>query len=249
MLTGTANQLWGNEALMNYLKTGVFNYKFPFGKVQYEDPDGKPGCDFFGINHYARYCTPRRIGAGMLFTVCLQILHACCVIIDKACHGSSIADSMHQFLTDQTNLSGQVAYNKFLSFIKACCMHCIYINPVIYRKSKHARCTGNSLTHTVSRAACIFQQNIAILCRGVLDWKFAPTSKFNKVLLADMGYPIDPHSLYKAIGWASQLEIPMYVMENGAPFDKDDTRRTEWINSALEQVVTSERLGSYVVCS
>ena len=74
------------------------------------------------------------------------------------------------------------------------------------------------------------------LCRGVLDWKFSPTSKFNKVLLADMGYPIDPHSLYKAIGWASQLEVPMYVMENGAPFDKDDTRRTEWINSALEQV-------------
>ena len=51
-----------------------------------------------------------------------------------------------------------------------------------------------------------------------------------------MGYPIDPHSLYKAIAWVSQLEVPMYVMENGAPFDKDDTRRTEWINSALEQV-------------
>lgn len=29
----------------------------------------------------------------------------------------------------------------------------------------------------------------------------------------------------------------MYIMENGAPFDKDDTRRTEWINSALEQVL------------
>ena len=39
---------------MNYLKTGVFTYKYPLGKVHYEDPDGKPGCDFFGINHYAR---------------------------------------------------------------------------------------------------------------------------------------------------------------------------------------------------
>lgn len=71
----------------------------------------------------------------------------------------------------------------------------------------------------------------------MVDWKFSPSSKFSKVLLADMGYPVDPHSLYKAIAWASQLEVPMYVMENGAPFDKDDTRRTEWINSALEQVM------------
>ncbi|KAA6427060.1 MAG: beta-glucosidase [Trebouxia sp. A1-2] len=132
MLTSTANQLWGNEALMKYLKTGVFTYKHPLGKVQYKDPDGKPGCDFFGINHYAR---------------------------------------------------------------------------------------------------------------GVLDWNFALTSKCSEVLLSDMGYPIDPHSLYKAIGWASQLKVPMYVMENGGPFDKDDTRRTKWINGALEQVKTAVRDG------
>ena len=59
-MTGTANQLWVNEALMKYLKTGRFTYKYPFGKVEYEDPDGKPGCDFFGINHYARYSTQDR---------------------------------------------------------------------------------------------------------------------------------------------------------------------------------------------
>ena len=70
----------------------------------------------------------------------------------------------------------------------------------------------------------------------------APSSKVNKVLMADMGYPIDPHSLYKAIAWSSQLGLPMYVMENGAPFDKDDTRRTEWINCALEQVLYSSLL-------
>ena len=73
----------------------------------------------------------------------------------------------------------------------------------------------------------------------------APSSKVNKVLMADMGYPIDPHSLYKAIAWSSQLGLPMYVMENGAPFDKDDTRRTEWINCALEQVLYS----SLLVCT
>ena len=80
---------------------------------------------------------------------------------------------------------------------------------------------------------------VILLCRGVLDWNMAPSSKVNKVLMADMGYPIDPHSLYKAIAWSSQLGLPMYVMENGAPFDKDDTRRTEWINCALEQVLCS----------
>ena len=60
-----------------------------------------------------------------------------------------------------------------------------------------------------------------------------------------MGYPIDPHSLYKAVGWASQLEVPMYIMENGGPFDKDDDRRTKWINSALEQVENSQQHGLY----
>lgn len=53
-MTKLANRLWGNSALMGYLKSGVFTYKTPLGQVHYEDPDGKPGCDFFGINHYAR---------------------------------------------------------------------------------------------------------------------------------------------------------------------------------------------------
>ena len=55
-MTKLASQLWGNVSLMNYLKSGVFTYKTPLSQVHYEDPDGKPGCDFFGINHYARCC-------------------------------------------------------------------------------------------------------------------------------------------------------------------------------------------------
>lgn len=52
-MTKTANHVWGSEALMGYLQSGVFTYKYRWGKFHYEDPNGTPGCDFFGINHYA----------------------------------------------------------------------------------------------------------------------------------------------------------------------------------------------------
>ena len=42
----------------------------------------------------------------------------------------------------------------------------------------------------------------------------------------------------------------MYIMENGGPFDKDDIKRTKWINGALKQVETSQQHGSYhIVCN
>lgn len=98
--------------------------------------------------------------------------------------------------------------------------------------------TCRCCSYKVSASNLQLAHSLALcLYRGVLDWNMAPSSKVNKVLMADMGYPIDPHSLYKAIASSSQLGLPMYVMENGAPFDKDDTRRTEWINSALQQVM------------
>ena len=53
---GFGNRVWGNETVMTYLKTGLFRYWVPTGrKIVWEDPAGKPGCDFFGLNHYARY--------------------------------------------------------------------------------------------------------------------------------------------------------------------------------------------------
>ena len=51
------NRMWGNEVVMNYLKTGVFDYNpLPFGicRVQYENPGGPPGCDHIGLNYYSR---------------------------------------------------------------------------------------------------------------------------------------------------------------------------------------------------
>ena len=45
---------------MNYLKTGAYQAWSPFGKdITFQEPDGRPGCDFFGVNHYAR-CPPYR---------------------------------------------------------------------------------------------------------------------------------------------------------------------------------------------
>jgi hypothetical protein len=73
-------------------------------------------------------------------------------------------------------------------------------------------------------------------CRAVLDWNLLPSSKASKVVLTDMGFPVEPHSLYMAVAWGSQLKVPMYIMESGAPFDDNESGRAEFINSALEQV-------------
>ncbi|DBA75776.1 TPA: hypothetical protein ACH3X1_010188 [Trebouxia sp. C0004] len=72
--------------------------------------------------------------------------------------------------------------------------------------------------------------------RAVLDWNLLPSSKASRVVLTDMGFPVDPHSLYMAVAWGSQLKVPMYIMESGAPFDDNENGRAEFINSALEQV-------------
>lgn len=40
---------------MNYLKTGAYRAWSPFGRdITFQEPEGRPGCDFFGVNHYAR---------------------------------------------------------------------------------------------------------------------------------------------------------------------------------------------------
>ena len=50
-----ANRVWGNETVMNYLKTGTFHHWLPIGRAcHWDDPAGQPGCDFFGLNHYSR---------------------------------------------------------------------------------------------------------------------------------------------------------------------------------------------------
>jgi len=50
-----ANRIWANEVVFNYLKTGKYEYQVPFRKnVTFTEADGRPGCDFIGVNHYAR---------------------------------------------------------------------------------------------------------------------------------------------------------------------------------------------------
>ena len=49
------NRVWGNETVMKYLQEGVFHHWLPPTRhLHWKDPMGKPGCDWFGINHYAR---------------------------------------------------------------------------------------------------------------------------------------------------------------------------------------------------
>ena len=49
------NRVWGNETVMRYLQEGVFHHWLPPCRhLHWKDPMGKPGCDWFGINHYAR---------------------------------------------------------------------------------------------------------------------------------------------------------------------------------------------------
>lgn len=50
-----ANRVWANQVVFDYLKTGRFEYQVPFrANVTYEEPGGRPGCDFIGVNHYSR---------------------------------------------------------------------------------------------------------------------------------------------------------------------------------------------------
>ncbi|KAL4538341.1 hypothetical protein Ndes2437B_g01352 [Nannochloris sp. 'desiccata'] len=50
------NKMWGNEVVMKYLKTGVYDYNplWGLGRVQYTNPGGPPGCDHIGLNYYSR---------------------------------------------------------------------------------------------------------------------------------------------------------------------------------------------------
>lgn len=119
------NLTWGNETVMNFLKKGWFHYWVPFRRhVKYQYPDGKPGCDFFGLNHYSR---------------------------------------------------------------------------------------------------------------GVVNALLVPDKK-GPGKIADMGYQIYPPSIYRAVAYASELGVPIYVTENGIPSKKDDDSRREWIDGYLTEL-------------
>ena len=58
VLSNLFSRVWDIQAAMNYLLSGTYTYSHPLGKllshVHWEDPNGKPGCDWLGVNHYAR---------------------------------------------------------------------------------------------------------------------------------------------------------------------------------------------------
>lgn len=54
--------------------------------------------------------------------------------------------------------------------------------------------------------------------------------------VTEMGYPMYPPSLYRAISYGSKLGVPMYITENGTPLTEDTSERSEWISGYLGQV-------------
>lgn len=56
IIANVLNKIWGNDVVMNYLKTGIFDYNplWGWGRVHYENPGGAPGCDHIGLNYYSR---------------------------------------------------------------------------------------------------------------------------------------------------------------------------------------------------
>ncbi|CAG9467319.1 unnamed protein product [Pedinophyceae sp. YPF-701] len=54
-LASWMNTVWGNEAVLEYFKTGVWRWsaKLPFTRV-HRDEGERPGLDFFGLNFYSR---------------------------------------------------------------------------------------------------------------------------------------------------------------------------------------------------
>ncbi|DBB01829.1 hypothetical protein WJX77_006999 [Trebouxia sp. C0004] len=119
------NRVWGNETVMKYLQEGVFHHWLPPCRhLHWEDPMGKPGCDWFGINHYAR---------------------------------------------------------------------------------------------------------------GIVGLNLQPSSRGPRGV-TEMGYPMYPPSLYRAISYGSKLGVPMYITENGTPLTEDTSERSEWISGYLGQV-------------
>eukprot|EP00884_Botryococcus_braunii_P004590 jgi/Botrbrau1/14131/Bobra.182_3s0072.1 len=64
-LVWLADHVWGNEVVLKYLMTGYFDWYplYPFSRVYWRDPNGRPPLDWVGLNYYGRiivtaYCMP-----------------------------------------------------------------------------------------------------------------------------------------------------------------------------------------------
>lgn len=50
-------RVWGNDIFIQYLRTGEFDWNplpWVFSRVHFKEPNGRPGCDFIGLNYYSR---------------------------------------------------------------------------------------------------------------------------------------------------------------------------------------------------
>ena len=68
------NAAWANAITLRFLQTGTYDWpKLGWGKpVTWQNPGGRPGCDFLGINYYGRWMT----ADGHL--LCLMMLRGSC---------------------------------------------------------------------------------------------------------------------------------------------------------------------------
>ena len=50
------NAAWANAVTLQFLQTGTYDWpKLGWGKpVTWQNPGGRPGCDFLGLNYYGR---------------------------------------------------------------------------------------------------------------------------------------------------------------------------------------------------
>lgn len=83
--------------------------------------------------------------------------------------------------------------------------------------------------------ACNHIISSIILCRGIVGLNLQPSSRGPRGV-TEMGYPMYPPSLYRAISYGSKLGVPMYITENGTPLTEDTSERSEWISGYLGQV-------------
>lgn len=91
---------------------------------------------------------------------------------------------------------------------------------------------------SVSAAYCVKHNHIVssvMMCRGIVGLNLQPSSRGPRGV-TEMGYPMYPPSLYRAISYGSKLGVPMYITENGTPLTEDTSERSEWISGYLGQV-------------
>jgi len=88
----TMQTIWANQAVVDYFRTGVFDWSPPFGsRIHYIERE-KPGCDWIGVNYYGRIildwkfsttCLPGEKMTDMPFPLHAPGLYRACTAMSK----------------------------------------------------------------------------------------------------------------------------------------------------------------------